>query len=53
MVATLDGLGLTKKAITSSPTYGERCLREVASVAGLETEILSYDKFCDSFLVTV
>jgi hypothetical protein len=31
----------------------ERCLREVASVAGLKTEILSYDKFCDSFLVTV
>jgi|ERR1700675_300624 len=34
--------------------YGEqeRCLREVAFVAGLETEILSYDDFCDSFLVT-
>ena len=31
----------------------ERCLREVAFVAGLETEILSYDDFCDSFLVTV
>jgi hypothetical protein len=35
--------------------YGEqeRCLREVAFVASLETEILSYDAFCDSFLVTV
>ncbi len=31
----------------------EKCLREVAAVAGLETEILSYDAFCDSFLVTV
>jgi len=29
----------------------EKCLREVASVAGLETEILSYDDFCDSFSV--
>jgi hypothetical protein len=35
--------------------YGEqeRCLREVVFVAGLETEILSYDDFCNSFLVTV
>jgi hypothetical protein len=34
--------------------YGEqeRCLREVALVAGLETEILSYDDFCDIFFVT-
>ena len=34
--------------------YGEqeRCLLEVAFVAGLETEILSYDDFCNSFLVT-
>jgi hypothetical protein len=31
----------------------ERCLREVAFVAGLETEVISYDDFCDSFLVTV
>ena len=31
----------------------ERCLREVASVAGLETDILSYDKFCDSLLVKI
>jgi hypothetical protein len=31
----------------------EKCLREVAFVAGLETEISSYDDFCDSFLVTV
>jgi hypothetical protein len=30
----------------------EKCLREVAAVAGLETEILSYDDFRDSFLVT-
>jgi len=30
----------------------ERCLREVAFVAGLETEILSYDDFCNTFLVT-
>jgi hypothetical protein len=30
----------------------ERCLREVALVAGLETEVLSYDDFCDSFLAT-
>jgi hypothetical protein len=34
--------------------YGEqeRCLREVAFVTGLETEVLSYDDFCNSFLVT-
>jgi hypothetical protein len=34
--------------------YGEqeRCLREVAFVAGLETEVLSYEDFCNSFLVT-
>jgi hypothetical protein len=30
----------------------EKCLREVALVAGLETEILSYDDFHDGFLVT-
>jgi hypothetical protein len=30
----------------------EKCLREVAFVAGLETEILSYDDFWNSFLVT-
>jgi hypothetical protein len=30
----------------------ERCLREVAFVAGLDAEILSYDDFCNSFLVT-
>lgn len=30
----------------------EKSLREVASVAGLETKILSYDDFCNSFLVT-
>jgi hypothetical protein len=30
----------------------ERCLREVAFVAGLKTEILSYDDFYNSFLVT-
>jgi hypothetical protein len=36
----------------SAEKYGEqeRCLREVAFVAGLETEILSYDDFCNSFL---
>ncbi len=31
----------------------ERCLREVAAVANLDTEILSYDDFCASILVTV
>jgi hypothetical protein len=38
----------------SAEKYGEqeRCLREIAFVAELETEILSYDDFCDSFLVT-
>lgn len=30
----------------------EKCLREVVAVADLETEILSYDDFCNSFLVT-
>jgi hypothetical protein len=30
----------------------EKCLREVVAVTGLETEILSYDDFCDSFLVS-
>jgi len=29
-----------------------KCLREVAAVAGLETEILSYDNFRDSFSAT-
>jgi hypothetical protein len=29
----------------------ERCLREIAAVAGLETEIISHDAFCDSFLI--
>ncbi|MFZ0320765.1 MAG: hypothetical protein WAL56_16690 [Candidatus Sulfotelmatobacter sp.] len=33
--------------------YGEqeKCLREVAVAAGLETKVLSYDDFCDNFLV--
>ncbi len=31
----------------------EKCLREIAAVADLETEVMSYDDFCDSFLVTV
>jgi hypothetical protein len=30
----------------------EECLREVAFVASLEREILSYDDFHNSFLVT-
>jgi hypothetical protein len=30
----------------------EKCLREVASVAGLETKVLFYGDFCNSFLVT-
>lgn len=31
----------------------EKCLREVAAVANLESEVLSYDNFHDSFLITV
>lgn len=31
----------------------EKCLREVVALAGLETRVLSYDDFCNSFLVTV
>jgi hypothetical protein len=33
--------------------YGqqEKCLREVAVAAGLETKVLSYDDFCDDFMV--
>jgi hypothetical protein len=31
----------------------EKALREVAAVANLDTEILSYEHFCASFLVTV
>jgi hypothetical protein len=31
----------------------EKCLREIALVAGLDTQVLSYDDFCDGFLVTV
>ncbi len=31
----------------------EKCLREIAFLAGLRTEILSYDAFCDSVLVGV
>ena len=30
----------------------ERCLREVASVAGIDSEIVSYDHFFESFLVS-
>lgn len=35
--------------------YGEqeRCLREVVAVAGLKTEILSYDDFCNGFVVMI
>jgi hypothetical protein len=29
----------------------EKCLREIVLVAGLDTEVLSYEDFCDSFLV--
>jgi hypothetical protein len=31
----------------------EKCLREIVAVAGLQTEVLSYDDFCQSLLVTV
>jgi len=31
----------------------EKCLREIASLASVEIEVLSYDAFCNSFLVTV
>ncbi len=31
----------------------QKCLREIAAVAGLETEVLSYDDFRESFLVNV
>jgi hypothetical protein len=31
----------------------EKCLREVSAVADLGTEVLSYDDFCQSFLVAV
>jgi hypothetical protein len=37
--------------VTDDPGQ-EKALREVALAAGLETEILSYDDFCNSFLVT-
>jgi hypothetical protein len=39
----------------TAEVYGEqeKCLREVAFVAGLKTTVLSYDDFCNSFLVTV
>jgi hypothetical protein len=30
----------------------EKCLREVASLAGLTTEVLSYDSFCNSLFIT-
>jgi hypothetical protein len=30
----------------------EKCLREIVFLAGLETEVLSYNDFCASFLVT-
>lgn len=30
----------------------EKCLREIVAVAGLETEVLSYDDFCQSLLTT-
>ncbi len=31
----------------------QKCLREIAAVANLDTEILSYDDFCSGFLVHV
>ncbi len=31
----------------------EKCLREIVKLAGLETQVLSYDDFCNRFLVTV
>ena len=31
----------------------EKCLREVAAIAKLETAIVDYDDFCAGFLVTV
>jgi hypothetical protein len=40
------------KFITADPEQ-EKCLREIAMLAGLETQILSYDDFCESFLVIV
>ena len=29
----------------------EKCLREIVAVANLDTNVTSYDDFCDSFLV--
>ena len=31
----------------------EKCLREISELAGIKTEVISYDHFCDSFLVKV
>ena len=30
----------------------EKCLREIVKLAGLETQVLSYDDFCNRFLVS-
>jgi hypothetical protein len=40
---------IVKKLMQTCPPF--RALRDIANVAGVETKILSYDDFCDSFLV--
>jgi hypothetical protein len=31
----------------------EKCLRQIVNLAGLEMQVLSYDDFCKSLLITV
>ncbi len=51
----LPVIGFDTSAHITAEEHGEqeRCLREIASVTGLATEIISYDDFCNRFVVGV
>ena len=39
--------------VTFDTSAQQRCLREVARLTGVETEVVSYDNFCASLLAAV